>query len=78
MWRSVEAWMRKGIAISMMNALQRSSFREAVRAKAVWDGVDMDPDKPLQKMDNFMVKWEENEQMKAAGAVARGDGRRES
>lgn len=48
------------MVVSLMNALQRSSFREAVRAKAVWDGVDKDPDKLLQKMDNLMVKREHN------------------
>lgn len=58
----------------MLAALQPSSFREDVRAKATWDGFDKDLDQLLQIMDNFMVKWKHHEQleMPVAGQQERG------
>lgn len=43
------------LAMPMLTALQPSSFREAVRNTAKWEGVETDPDKILQKIGNPMV-----------------------
>lgn len=61
---------REVLAKSVLTVLRRCFCREAVGAKAKWNGVDKDPEKLLQTMDNSGMKWERHEQVRGCGRAA--------